>query len=94
MKQTTFESGCWPIDPGGTLMIRYHDTEWGRPVHDDQKHFEYSVFDAFQAGLSWRTILNKRENFRKAFSHFNPKLSAAGLVNDHLVGCAQYRNGK
>ena len=57
-------------------MIDYHDTEWGRPVHDDRKHFEYLVLDAFQAGLSWRTILNKRENFRRAFNNFNPKLIA------------------
>lgn len=49
----------------------YHDTEWGVPVHDDDKHFEFIVLDTFQAGLSWRTILHKRENFRKAFDQFN-----------------------
>ena len=48
----------------------YHDSEWGVPVHDDKLHFEYLVLDAFQAGLSWRTILHKRENFRKAFDNF------------------------
>jgi DNA-3-methyladenine glycosylase I len=53
------------------LMIEYHDREWGSPVHDDQKHFEFLVLDAFQAGLSWSTILKKRENFRKAFDDFN-----------------------
>lgn len=59
----------WPSeDP---LMIEYHDTEWGSPVHDDRKHFEYFVLDCFQAGLSWKTILHKRENFRKAFDDFD-----------------------
>jgi DNA-3-methyladenine glycosylase I len=52
-------------------MISYHDNEWGTPVHNDQLHFEYLVLDAFQAGLSWSTILNKRENFRKAFDNFD-----------------------
>lgn len=53
-------------------MIDYHDREWGVPVHDDRKHFEHLILDAFQAGLSWRTILNKRENFRRAFADFDP----------------------
>ena len=48
----------------------YHDTEWGVPVHDDRKHFEFIVLDTFQAGLSWKTILHKREAFRKAFDGF------------------------
>jgi DNA-3-methyladenine glycosylase I len=55
---------------GNALMMAYHDKEWGVPVHDDRKLFEYMVLDAFQAGLSWSTILNKRENFRKAFDNF------------------------
>ncbi len=55
-------------------MIEYHDQEWGVPVHDDNKLFEYLVLDAFQAGLSWSTILNKRENFRQAFDNFNPQI--------------------
>lgn len=59
----------WPNnDP---LMIAYHDTEWGVPLHDDRKLFEFLVLDAFQAGLSWSTILKKRENFRKAFDDFD-----------------------
>jgi DNA-3-methyladenine glycosylase I len=53
------------------LMIEYHDREWGVPVHDDLKWFEFIVLDTFQAGLSWRTILHKRENFRRAFDDFN-----------------------
>jgi DNA-3-methyladenine glycosylase I len=60
----------WPADD--PLMIEYHDTEWGVPVHDDTKLFEFLVLDAFQAGLSWRTVLHKRENFRKAFRAFDP----------------------
>jgi len=54
------------------LMMAYHDDEWGVPLHDDIRHFEFLVLDAFQAGLSWRTVLNKRENFRRAFDGFDP----------------------
>ena len=64
----------WPSDD--PLMIEYHDKEWGVPVHDDHKWFEFIVLDAFQAGLSWRTVLHKRENFRKAFDNFNPWIIA------------------
>jgi DNA-3-methyladenine glycosylase I len=53
--------------------IDYHDREWGRPVHDDQVLFEFLVLESFQAGLSWLTILKKRENFRKAFAGFDVK---------------------
>ncbi|UCE67611.1 MAG: DNA-3-methyladenine glycosylase I [Candidatus Zixiibacteriota bacterium] len=60
----------WPSDD--ELMLKYHDNEWGFPVHDDRKHFEFLVLDAFQAGLSWSIILKKRENFRKAFDNFDP----------------------
>ncbi|NHM05899.1 DNA-3-methyladenine glycosylase I [Flavobacterium sp. CYK-4] len=51
----------------------YHDNEWGNPVYDDDKLFEFLVLETFQAGLSWYTILKKRENFRKAFDHFDYK---------------------
>ena len=51
-------------------MIEYHDKEWGVPVHNDRKHFEFMVLDAFQAGLSWAIVLKKREGFRKAFDNF------------------------
>ena len=54
-----------------TLMIKYHDEEWGVPVHKDQELFEHLTLDSFQAGLSWQTVLNKRDNFRKAFDNFN-----------------------
>lgn len=66
---------CW-ASADDVLMIRYHDEEWGVPARDDARHFEYLVLDAFQAGLSWRTVLHKRENFRKAFSRFNPRVIA------------------
>ncbi len=55
------------------IYIDYHDHEWGRPVHDDRKLFEMLVLEGMQAGLSWLTILKKRQAFRKAFSGFNPK---------------------
>ncbi|MBX4211569.1 MAG: DNA-3-methyladenine glycosylase I [Candidatus Yanofskybacteria bacterium] len=77
----------WPSDDA--LMIMYHDKEWGKPVRDDKKLFEAILLDTFQAGLSWRTILHKRENFRKAFSNFDYKKVAqygkrdiARLMND------------
>ena len=53
------------------LYIKYHDTEWGVPVHDDQKLFECLLLETFQAGLSWITVLRKRENFRNVFDHFD-----------------------
>ncbi len=53
------------------LMIAYHDTEWGVPVHDDEKLFEFMVLDAMQAGLSWRIVLQKRENFEQALDSFD-----------------------
>lgn len=53
------------------LYRNYHDQEWGQPVHDDHKMFEFLILETFQAGLSWYTILAKRENFRKAFEHFD-----------------------
>jgi len=59
----------WPS--ANPLMIKYHDEEWGVPLHDDKKLFEFIILDAFQAGLSWNTIINKRNNFRKAFDNFN-----------------------
>ena len=55
------------------LMIEYHDKEWGVPVHDDTRLFEFLVLDAMQAGLSWMTVLKKRENFRYAFDNYNIK---------------------
>ena len=55
------------------LMVKYHDEEWGKPVHDDRVLFEFLILEGAQAGLSWETILNKRENYRKAFSGFDAR---------------------
>lgn len=55
------------------LYIEYHDKEWGTPLHDDRKLFEFLVLESFQAGLSWHTVLKKRENFKKAFADFDAK---------------------
>ena len=67
--ETSTKSTCsWPgNDP---LMIAYHDREWGVPVHEDRKHFEFFVLDLFQAGLSWSIVLKKREGFREALDNF------------------------
>jgi DNA-3-methyladenine glycosylase I len=54
------------------LMLQYHDEEWGVPVHEDRKWFEFLVLDAFQAGLSWKTVLHKREAFKRVFHGFDP----------------------
>ena len=61
-----------PWCEGTELYRRYHDEEWGVPVHDDRKHFEFLVLESAQAGLSWSTILKKRENYRKAYRGFDP----------------------
>jgi len=58
------------------LYIKYHDEEWGTPVHDDRKHFEFLVLESAQAGLSWLTILRKRENYRSAYDGFDPEALA------------------
>ena len=89
------ENRCgWPgNDP---LMIEYHDREWGVPVHDDRKWFEFIVLDTFQAGLSWRTILHKRENFRRAFDDFDYgkiALYDGGKIKDLLTDPGIIRNG-
>src|SRR2546427_12177830 len=80
-----------------SLMIRYHDEEWGAPVHDDRRLFEFLVLEGAQAGLSWSTILNKRDNYRRAFARFDPEkvarfgapevrklLADAGIVRNRL----------
>ncbi|HMN67941.1 MAG TPA: DNA-3-methyladenine glycosylase I, partial [Bdellovibrionales bacterium] len=75
------------------LYVEYHDKEWGRPVHEDRKHFEMLILEGAQAGLSWYTVLSKRENYRKAFAafdpqkvaRFTPKKVAALLKNEGLI---------
>jgi len=85
----------WP--EGNEQMIRYHDAEWGVPLHDDRRLFEFLVLDAFQAGLSWAIVLKKRDGFRMAFSNFDPRkvakydgrrvkvlLADAGIIRNRL----------
>jgi DNA-3-methyladenine glycosylase I len=64
---------CGWVGANNPLMMEYHDREWGVPVHDDRKHFEFLVLEAAQAGLSWSIVLNKREGYRRAFSGFDPQ---------------------
>jgi len=79
----------WATTP---LSIAYHDKEWGVPVHDDTRLFEFLILEGAQAGLSWETILRKRDNYRRAFDGFNPKKVAkyderkiAALLNDESI---------
>ena len=91
----------------GELMIRYHDEEWGIPVHDDRVLFEFLILEGAQAGLSWSTILNKRENYRHAFDGFDAKRIAAydrrkvkqlladsGIIRNRLKIAAASENAK
>lgn len=88
-------------------MIKYHDTEWGVPLHDDRKLFEFLVLEGMQAGLSWLTVLKKRENYRKSFSGFDPRkvarydrrkiqslLSDSGIIRNRLKIEAAVSNAK
>jgi len=88
-------------------MVRYHDEEWGVPVHDDHRLFEFLILEGAQAGLSWSTILNKRENYRRAFDRFDPKrvarydrrklqqlLADAGIVRNKQKIAAAVENAK
>jgi len=69
--------------PGNSdIMTAYHDEEWGVPVHNDQRHFEFLTLDAFQAGLTWLIILKKREAFRKAFANFDVQKVAEFTADD------------
>lgn len=95
----------WPSDD--ELMIKYHDEEWGVPLHNDKKLFEFLILEGFQAGLSWRTVLYKRENFRKAFDNFdynkvakydkrkiNSLLKDAGIIRNRLKVEGAVKNAK
>ncbi len=64
---------CAWVNLNNPLYVNYHDNEWGVPLHDDQKLFELLILEMMQAGLSWETVLNKREDFRKAFDNFQPE---------------------
>jgi len=89
------------------LDIKYHDEEWGVPLHDEKSLFEFLILEGAQAGLSWTTILNKRENYRKAYSKFDPKkvakfdeakqkqlLQNIGIVRNRLKVAASVTNAK
>jgi len=67
----TTKTCAWPGD--NELMIDYHDNEWGKPIHSDRQHFEFLILEAAQAGLSWLTVLKRREGYRKAFANYDPK---------------------
>ena len=96
---------CWGT--GNILYEEYHDTEWGVPVHDDQKIFEFLILEGMQAGLSWITILRKRENFRAAFGNFDPEkvarydkrktkqlLADPGIIRNRLKVAAAVTNAR
>ena len=70
---TTAVKRCAWVSGADPLMLEYHDREWGVPVHDDRKHFEFLVLEAAQAGLSWAIVLRKREGYRRAFAEFDPE---------------------
>ncbi|HSL88251.1 MAG TPA: DNA-3-methyladenine glycosylase I [Ignavibacteriaceae bacterium] len=95
----------WPSDD--KLMIKYHDEEWGVPLHNDKKLFEFLILEGFQAGLSWRTVLHKRENFRKTFDNFdfnkvvkydkrkiNSLLKDEGIIRNRLKVEGAVKNAK
>jgi DNA-3-methyladenine glycosylase I len=96
----------WPAEDD-PLYLNYHDKEWGVPLQNDQKIFEFLILEAFQAGLSWSTVLHKRENFRKAFAgfdynkvaRFGPRdiarlLKDAGIIRNRLKVYAAIENAK
>ncbi len=73
---------CFWVPVDNPLYVEYHDKEWGRPVHDDRVHFEFLILEGAQAGLSWLTVLRKRENYRKAFKGFDAKKVARFTKSD------------
>lgn len=96
-----------PWSESSDLMRAYHDEEWGTPVHDERLHFEFLLLETMQAGLSWTIILNKRENFSKAFDNFDPKkvsrydegkitslLTDAGIIRNQLKIRAAVNNAQ
>ena len=86
---------CDWVRADNALMLAYHDREWGVPVHNDRKHFEFLVLEGAQAGLSWSTILNKREGYRRAFADFDPEKVArftAARIEKLILDPAIIRN--
>lgn len=83
----TYEDNAMPnrcawVNPNNQLYVHYHDTEWGVPVHDDLTWFEFLILEGAQAGLSWETILKRREGYRKAFANFDPQKVAKHTEKD------------
>ncbi len=92
MRQNVVGRCEWATLSNNPLMVEYHDKEWGVPIHDDKTLFEFLVLEDAQAGLSWETVLNKRENYRKAFHSFDPAKIARykskeiqHLLSDHGI---------
>jgi DNA-3-methyladenine glycosylase I len=92
---------------GGELMVAYHDTEWGVPVHDDRKQFEFLTLESAQAGLSWLVVLRKRDAYRRAFANFDPEkvarfnkkqidklLAGPGIIRNRLKITAAIANAQ
>lgn len=76
MPKNTDKPRCHWVNPNNALYVAYHDQEWGVPLHDDRGHFELLTLEGAQAGLSWETVLNKRQNYRELFSNFDPQAVA------------------
>jgi DNA-3-methyladenine glycosylase I len=106
-KQTSDQSPVRCAWAKGELYVRYHDEEWGVPVHDDRTLFEFLILEGAQAGLSWSTILNKRQNYRRAFDNFDPErvasfdrrrtrklLADPGIVRNKLKIASAVENAK
>src|ERR1700681_2333361 len=74
---------CFWVSLDKPYYVEYHDTEWGVPVHDDNKHFEMLILEGAQAGLSWETILKRREGYREAFKQFDP-IAVANMSDSDL----------
>jgi DNA-3-methyladenine glycosylase I len=107
MKMTTPNQRCDWGSRADDLMIAYHDEEWGVPVHDDRKQFEFLTLESAQAGLSWATVLRKRENYRRAFADFDPEkvarftdkrierlLADPGIIRNRLKIAAAVNNAR
>src|SRR6202012_926906 len=105
MPQETKNRCAWvSSDP---IYIEYHDKEWGRPIHDDRLLFEFLILEGAQAGLSWLTVLKKRDNYRRAFDNFDPAkvsrydgkkfkelLNNEGIIRNRLKIASSIANAK
>ena len=107
MKENMKKKRCEWVNNQNDLYIKYHDEEWGIPVHNDRKLFEMLILEGAQAGLSWETVLKKRKNYKKAFDNFNPEkiakykkkkeaklLQDAGIIRNRLKVKSSIQNAK